>query len=72
MTSELSGPYASRIMNDRNFDMVEKLSDYASGRGHTVLELAISWLLAKAPVTRTAPEPQPASAHRRTSPLPST
>jgi aryl-alcohol dehydrogenase-like predicted oxidoreductase len=30
--------------------MAEKLGDFAEARGHTLLELAFSWLLAQAPV----------------------
>ena len=33
-----------RAFDDRNFDIVEKLQDYASQRNHTLLELAMSWL----------------------------
>lgn len=40
----------TRFVNDQRLDTVEKLIDYAEGRGHTILELAFSWLLAKAPV----------------------
>jgi aryl-alcohol dehydrogenase-like predicted oxidoreductase len=28
----------------RGFDLVERLEDYARGHGHTLLELALSWL----------------------------
>ena len=42
---------ADRYLTDRNWQIAEKLIDYAESRGHTALELAFSWLLAKAPVT---------------------
>lgn len=34
----------STWMSDENFDVVSKLQAYAEERGHTLLELAISWL----------------------------
>jgi aryl-alcohol dehydrogenase-like predicted oxidoreductase len=46
--TRLSNPgFASRIMTDRNWDLVEKLTDYAQGRGHSILDLAIGWLASK-------------------------
>ncbi|MSO90415.1 MAG: aldo/keto reductase [Acetobacteraceae bacterium] len=42
---------ADRYLNERNWTIVEKLGDYAAQQGHTMLELAFSWLLAQAPVT---------------------
>lgn len=41
---------ADRYLTDRNWAIAEKLIDYAESRGHTALELAFSWLLARAPV----------------------
>jgi len=38
------GPQADRMLTDRNFETVEKLEEFAQGRGHTILELAFSWL----------------------------
>ena len=38
------GAFAS-ILTEPNFDKLEKLQKFASERGHTVGELAISWLL---------------------------
>ena len=38
------GPAADRTLTDRNFDIVEKLEEFAQARGHTLLELAFSWL----------------------------
>ena len=37
----------SRFVNDERLGVVEKLIAFAEGRGHTLLELAFSWLLAK-------------------------
>ncbi len=39
-----SGPMADRMLTDRNFDTVEALDEFATQRGHTLLELAFSWL----------------------------
>jgi len=41
---------ADRYLTERNWEIAEKLIDYAESRGHTALELAFSWLLARAPV----------------------
>jgi aryl-alcohol dehydrogenase-like predicted oxidoreductase len=35
-----------RLLTEENFDRVETLIDFAESRGHTLLELAFSWLLA--------------------------
>jgi len=40
----------SRFLNDRNLEIVDRLSSFATSRGHTVLDLAISWLAAQVPV----------------------
>ena len=34
-----------KLLNDENLDKVEALIQFAESRGHTILELAISWLL---------------------------
>ncbi len=39
-----AGPMAERWLNDRSFDVVEKLEEFARQRGRTLLELAIGWL----------------------------
>ena len=39
-----AGPMAERSLTDRNFDIVEPLEAFAQERGHTLLELAFSWL----------------------------
>jgi aryl-alcohol dehydrogenase-like predicted oxidoreductase len=42
---------ADRYLTERNWPIAEQLDDFAQQRGHTLLELAFSWLLAQAPVT---------------------
>ncbi len=42
---------AERYITDRNWPIVEKLADFAEKNGHSMLELAFSWLLAQAPVS---------------------
>ncbi len=39
-----------QLLTEENLDTVERLIDYAESHGHTILELAISWLLAHRPV----------------------
>jgi aryl-alcohol dehydrogenase-like predicted oxidoreductase len=41
---------ADRYLTERNWEIAEKLGDFAEMRGHTMLELAFSWLLAQSPV----------------------
>ena len=38
------GPQADRLLTDKNFDTVEKLDAFAQSAGHSLLELAFSWL----------------------------
>ena len=42
--------YFASVATPENFDRVERLTAVAAERGHTLLELAIAWLLAHAPV----------------------
>jgi aryl-alcohol dehydrogenase-like predicted oxidoreductase len=42
---------ADNVINDRNWATVKALTDFAAKRGHTILELAMSWLAARSPVT---------------------
>ena len=42
---------SDRYMTTRNWEITEKLSDFAARSGHTLLELAFSWLLAQSPVS---------------------
>jgi aryl-alcohol dehydrogenase-like predicted oxidoreductase len=43
--------WADKYLNEGNWAKVEKLEAFAKARGHTLLELAFSWLACKAPVT---------------------
>jgi aryl-alcohol dehydrogenase-like predicted oxidoreductase len=36
-----------RYVNEKNIGIVEKLNAFASERGHTMLELAFSWLASR-------------------------
>lgn len=38
------------LLTDENLETVERLIDFAEGQGHTILDLAFSWLLAHEPV----------------------
>jgi len=38
---------AARVLSERNFDQVERLTAFAEGRGHTLLEVAFAWLAAQ-------------------------
>jgi len=40
----------SEIFSDKNFNRVEALDGWARDHGHSLLELAVSWLLAHEPV----------------------
>ena len=40
------GARGQAALNERNLDRVEKLETWATGQGHTLLELAFAWLLA--------------------------
>jgi len=42
--------HASDFLNDRNWRMVTALDAFAQARGHTLLELAMSWLACREPV----------------------
>jgi aryl-alcohol dehydrogenase-like predicted oxidoreductase len=44
--SNPAGPF-SRILNEGNFDKLLKLEKFAEERGHTMIELAFSWLASK-------------------------
>jgi aryl-alcohol dehydrogenase-like predicted oxidoreductase len=41
---------ADRYLTERNWEIAERLGDFAEAHGRTMLELAFSWLLAQAPV----------------------
>ncbi len=38
---------ADRYLTDRHWPVVEKLADFCAARGHTMVELAFSWLLSR-------------------------
>jgi aryl-alcohol dehydrogenase-like predicted oxidoreductase len=42
---------AARVMSERNFDEVDRLSTFAADRGHTILDLAFAWLAAQPAMT---------------------
>ena len=42
-----ASPYFSSIATDENFAKIERLTDAAESVGHTILELAVCWLLAQ-------------------------
>ncbi len=46
--TRLSNPrYSDRVLNDANLRIVERLEQFCAARGHTLLQLAFGWLLAK-------------------------
>lgn len=49
--SRLSMPYFQSRMTEEKLDRVEKLISFAESRGHTILELAMSWLAQKPEVS---------------------
>ena len=44
-------PRLAGVANDNNFDRVEKLRRFAEERGHTLLELSLSWLIGQPSVS---------------------
>lgn len=48
--TRLAKKSASSFLNDRNLDIAEELIHFAAFRGHSLLELAFSWLLSHGPV----------------------
>jgi aryl-alcohol dehydrogenase-like predicted oxidoreductase len=51
--ARLSGPspLAARFLSEANIEIVEKLARFATAHGHSLLELAFSWLLARPQVS---------------------
>jgi aryl-alcohol dehydrogenase-like predicted oxidoreductase len=49
--ADASAPMGSRFRTDRNAHIAEELGRFASSRGHSLLELAFSWLLAQPAVS---------------------
>jgi aryl-alcohol dehydrogenase-like predicted oxidoreductase len=45
--SRMSAPYFAAAATDENWDRIERLTKVAEGRGHTILELAVCWLLSQ-------------------------
>jgi aryl-alcohol dehydrogenase-like predicted oxidoreductase len=45
--SRLAGGGRADLLSDQNLAIVEDLIQFAESRGHTILELAVSWLLAR-------------------------
>jgi aryl-alcohol dehydrogenase-like predicted oxidoreductase len=45
------GKRAKAALNERNFDVLEGLTAFAEGEGHTILELAFGWLLTRLSVS---------------------
>jgi aryl-alcohol dehydrogenase-like predicted oxidoreductase len=41
---------ADRYLTERNWLLTERLADFVEGRGHTMLQLAVGWLLSRQPV----------------------
>ena len=50
-TRLVSGPMADRVLTDNNFDIVESLESFAQESGHSILELAFSWLASNSNVS---------------------
>jgi aryl-alcohol dehydrogenase-like predicted oxidoreductase len=48
--TRLSGGRYADLLSDANLAIVDRLTAFAESRGRTILELAIGWLLARAPV----------------------
>lgn len=48
--TRLSGARSAQALSDENLARVEALIQFAASRGHTILELAVSWLLARSAV----------------------
>jgi aryl-alcohol dehydrogenase-like predicted oxidoreductase len=48
--TRLAKKNSSSFLNDRNLEIVEELIHFAAFRGHSLLELAFSWLLSHPPV----------------------
>jgi len=63
-----NSPRAAEVLSAENLSRVEGLIAFAEGRGHTILELAVSWLLRRPEVTSViagATKPEQISANVR-------
>lgn len=47
LTSSIFKNLAGSVLTEKNFDRLEKLQAFAAGRGHSVGELALAWLLSR-------------------------
>lgn len=45
--SRIGSGWHAELLTDENLDIVEELISFAESRGHTILELAFSWLLSR-------------------------
>jgi aryl-alcohol dehydrogenase-like predicted oxidoreductase len=45
--SRISTGWHAELLTDKNLDKVERLIAFAESHGHTILELAFSWLLSR-------------------------
>jgi aryl-alcohol dehydrogenase-like predicted oxidoreductase len=45
--SRIASGWHAELLTEENLDKVEKLIEFSEGRGHTILELAFSWLLSR-------------------------
>ena len=45
--SRIASGWHGELLTEENLDKVEKLIEFSEGRGHTLLELAFSWLLSR-------------------------
>ncbi len=45
--SRAQAGFGPKVFTDANLELVESLSEFAAARGHTMLELAVSWLAAQ-------------------------
>ena len=45
--SRIASGWHGELLTEENLDKVEKLIEFSEGRGHTILELAFSWLLSR-------------------------
>jgi aryl-alcohol dehydrogenase-like predicted oxidoreductase len=43
----MATPYFASAATDENWDRIERLTAVAEGAGHTILELAVCWLLSQ-------------------------
>jgi aryl-alcohol dehydrogenase-like predicted oxidoreductase len=49
--SQMPEDRAARVMSERNFNEIDRLTAFATERGHTILDLAFAWLAAQPAMT---------------------